>query len=297
MKKLVKNSIVGIVSPAGFIKEGEDLTTAINLLKKWGLQVKLGKAVFEKHHHFAGNDAVRLADFQQLLDDDTVSAIWCARGGYGSIRIIDQLDFTKFKKKPKWIIGYSDITVFHQVIQGFNLESIHAIMPTSTESILKSKNAINSLKSVLFGERLSYKFPSNKLNIIGKATGKVIGGNLSLLASLLGTKYALNTKNTLLFIEEIGEYKYRIDSMLQSLALNNYFKDCNGLILGGFTSIKNNDPSFGMTIEALILNIVKKYNFPVCFDFESGHITNNQALILGRQATLDIKKEDVSLNF
>lgn len=297
MNKLIKGDVVGIVSPAGFIKNDEDLSAALALLKKWGLKVKLGKHVFNKHCHFAGTDKERIEDFQNFLDDDSVKAIWCARGGYGSVRIMDKLDFSQFKKKPKWIMGYSDITVFHHVIHSFGLESIHAIMPTSTDSILKSTSATESLRKALFDEKLTYQFKSNKFNKLGKVNAEVIGGNLSILASMLGTEYALKTKNKVLFIEEVGEYKYSIDRMFQSLKLNGYFENCNGLILGGFTKIIKNDPDFGLTIEELILDVVKEFNFPVCFDFGSGHIINNNALIFGREAVLNVEENFVSLGF
>ena len=296
MKKLKKGDIVGIISPAGFVKKEADLNLAIALLKSWGLKVKLGKYVFARSNHFAGTDTQRAADFQNFLDDKEIKAIWCTRGGYGSVRILNSLDFTRFRKNPKWIVGYSDITVFHHAIALFGLESIHAMMPTSTASILESKTAVSSLKKALFGEDLSYKITPNKYNKLGKATGEIIGGNLSLLASLLGTEYALNTKGKILFIEEIGEYKYAIDRMFQSLKLNGYFKNCKALILGGFTDIKKNDPLFGLTIEELILAIVKEYDFPVCFDFEAGHITNNHALIFGRNSSIEVKKSSVVLN-
>ncbi len=297
MKKLKKGDCIGILAPAGFVKEDENLKAAIQLLERWGLQIKFGKNLYKKHHHFAGTDTERIADFQTFLDAENIQAIWCARGGYGSVRIIDKLDFTKFKKNPKWIIGYSDITVFHQAINRLELESIHAIMPTSTTAILESKSAVESLRKVLFGETLSYKIKSNKYNKIGAAKGQLIGGNLSLISSLLGTDYSIKTKNKILFIEEIGEYKYRIDRMLQSLKLNGYFNDCKALILGGFTNIPENNPNFGMSIEALVLDVVSAYNFPVCFDFEAGHITNNNALIFGRQATLQIKEDYTTLKF
>ena len=234
MIKLQKGDLIGIVTPAGFIKEGENLDTAIQLIKSWGLQVKLGKNTFSKHHHFAGTDEERTNDFQTFLDDKNIKAIWCARGGYGSIRIIDKLDFTKFKKNPKWIIGYSDITVFHQAVNKLGFESIHAIMPTSTQTIKSNKindlKAVSSLKKALFNENLSYQIKSNKHNKLGTTSGKLIGGNLAIISSLLGTNYTLKTKNNMLFIEEIGEYKYRIDRMLQSLKLNGYFIDVLNII-------------------------------------------------------------------
>jgi len=298
VKKLQKGDIIGIVTPAGFIKEGENLADAIQLIKSWDLQVKLGKNTFNKHHHFAGTDKERTDDFQTFLDDKNIKAIWCARGGYGSIRIIDKLDFTEFKKNPKWIVGYSDITVFHQAVNALGFESIHAIMPTSIETIKNNDlKAVTSFKKALFNEALNYKIKPNKHNRLGTTTGKLIGGNLAIIASLLGTKYALQPKNNILFREEIGEYKYRIDRMLHSLKLNGYFENCKGLILGGFTNIPKNDPNFGMTIEELVLNVVKEYDFPVCFDFPAGHITNNNALILGRKITLTITKTKAIINF
>jgi len=297
LSPLKENDTIGIVAPAGFIKDIESIDLAIKLLKSWGLQVKLGVHLFDKHNHFAGKDEDRLEDFQQFLDDDSIKAIWCARGGYGSIRIIDKLNFDTFRKKPKWIIGYSDITIFHNMINKLGFESIHSIMPTSKESITESNEAVESLRKTLFGESLSYIIKSNLLNKIGNTNGVLVGGNLSILSSLIGTKYNLDTANKILFIEEIGEYKYQIDRMLHSLKLNGCFDNCTGLILGNFTNIPKNEPSFGMSIEELILDLVKEYNFPVCFDFKAGHITDNNALIFGRKIILDVKNDECNISF
>ena len=294
---LKKNDIIGIVAPAGFIRKEEDLEHAFTLIKSWGLQVKLSENLFSKHHHFAGTDDIRTKDFQKLLDDDTIKAIWCVRGGYGSIRIIDKLDFTKFKKHPKWIIGYSDITVFHHSVFNLGIESLHSFMPTSTQTVLEDKNAVANLKAILFGKSISYKINSNKNNKLGKVNGKIIGGNLSIIAGLLGTDYAIKDKDFILFIEEIGEYKYKIDSMLQSIKLNGYFKNCKALILGSFTKIPKNNPLFGQTIEEIILEIVKEYDFPVCFDFPAGHIVHNNPIVFGRKVTLNITNKNVTLDF
>ncbi len=297
MKSLQKGDIVGIVSPAGFVKEGEDLHAAINLLENWNLKVKLGKHVFSKHKHFAGTDAERTADFQAMLDDDNIKAIWCTRGGYGSVRLLSKLDFTNYNNNPKWIIGFSDITVFHHVANYFKVESLHAIMPISTIAIAKEDSVKQSLYNALFGKKLRYSFKSNTYNRVGEATGEVIGGNLSLMASMLGSKYTYQTENKILFIEDVGEYKYSIDRMLQSLKLNGYFDNCNGLIVGNFTNIKKNDPPFEMTLEELILDVVKEYDFPVCFDFEAGHTRRNHTLIFGRKSVLKVKKDRVVLKF
>ena len=301
MKKLQKGDIVGVVAPAGFIKDKTNITAGILLIESWGLRVKLAKNLFNKHGHFAGNDDERTSDFQSFLDDDSIKAIWCVRGGYGSIRIIDKINFNKFKTNPKWIIGYSDVTVFHQAINNLGFESIHAIMPTSTKTIKSSEvnglNAVNSLKNILFGKELSYKIESNKHNKLGLVKGEIIGGNLSIISSLLGSKFSLKAKNKILFIEEVGEYKYSIDRMFQSLKLNGYFKDCSALILGGFTNIPENNPNFKMTIEELILDVVKEYDFPVCFDFPAGHITNNNSIIFGKNVTLEVGETTVLLKY
>ncbi len=293
---LKKNDVVGIVAPAGFIKNQESINQAITLLKNWGLQVKLGKHLFKKHNHFAGTDAERLEDFQNFLDDPKINAIWCARGGYGSVRIIDKLDFSSFKKNPKFIIGYSDITLFLTTVYNLNIPSIHSFMPTSLDTILHHKEAVLTFKNILFGNSVSYVIKQNKNNKKGIAKGKIIGGNLSILQSICGTPYSINKEKYLLFIEEIGEYKYHIDRMLHTLKLNGVLKNCSGLIVGNFTNIKKNDPLFGETIEEIILNTTKEYSFPICFDFPAGHIGNNNPIIFGKDAILQVG-ETISLKY
>jgi muramoyltetrapeptide carboxypeptidase len=295
---LQQNDTIAIVAPAGFIKNKEAINKAVDLLNNWGFKVVLGKHLFNKHKHFAGTDKERLQDFQTFLDDPKIKAIWCARGGYGSIRIIDKLNFNHFKKHPKYIIGYSDICVFHHAVFHTNTPSIHSFMPTSIDTIKQAKDAVLNFKNSLIGSEINYKIPINNQNKLGNANGKIIGGNLSILQSLAGTKFGLNNqKNYILFIEEIGEYKYHIDRMLQSLKLNGYFKNCIGLLVGHFTKIPKNDPAFGENIEEIILNVTQEYNFPVCFDFPSGHITNNQPIIFGKEAVLTIKKNSVNLKY
>ncbi|MEE9350446.1 MAG: LD-carboxypeptidase [Flavobacteriaceae bacterium] len=296
MKKLQKGDKIGICAPAGYIKKDEKLLNAISLLESWGLQVILSQHLFNSHGHFSGTDDERTKDFQTFLDDDNINAIWFARGGYGSIRIVENIDFTSFCKDPKWIIGYSDFTVFHQVINRLKLESIHAFMPTSSSTFKEENTAKESLRKALFGETLNYTIKPNKNNRLGDVKGEIIGGNLAIIASLLGTKHAINSTNKILFIEDIGEYKYRIDRMLRSLKLNGYFENCKGLILGAFTNIPQNDPDFGMSIETLILDVVKEYDFPICFDFPAGHIANNNALIFGKKSHLKITNNHVFLS-
>ncbi len=295
--KFQKNDKIAIVAPAGFINNKENIKQAVELLKSWGFKVVLGKHLFAKHKHFAGTDKQRLDDFQSFLDDTTVKAIWCARGGYGSIRIIDKLNFNTFKKHPKYILGYSDIGIFHQAVFNFNIPSLHSFMPTSIDTIQHAKSAVANLKNFLNGREITYTIPVNSNNKIGKAKGKIIGGNLSILQNLAGTKFGINGENYILFIEEIGEYKYHIDRILHSLKLHNYFANCVGLIVGGFTNIPKNDPLFGQSIEEIILHLTKGYNFPICFDFPSGHITNNQPVIFGKEAVFEVDKNFVTLEY
>ena len=294
---LTKNDTIAIVAPAGFIKDKKAVEQAILMLKNWGFQVVLGKHLYKKHKHFAGTDLQRTEDFQGFLDNPNIKAIWCARGGYGSIRIIDKLDFTIFKKHPKFIIGYSDICIFHQVVFNLDVPSVHGFMPTSLETIQTAKQAVSNFYNILTGSKTNYKIPVNKSNKNGKATGKIIGGNLSILQSLTGTKFGLKNKKYILFIEEIAEYKYHIDRMLHSLKLNGYFDNCVALLVGSFTKIPVNDPLFGESIEEIILNVVKEYNFPVCFDFPSGHIVNNQPILFGKEAVLEITDNSVTLEY
>ncbi len=295
-QNLHKGDTIAIVAPAGFLKSDELLKAAIALAKKWGLQVNIGAHVFKKKGHFAGSDNERLSDLQEAINNPSVKAIWCSRGGYGTNRIIDKLDFTSFKKQPKWVIGYSDITLLLNHINNLGVESLHAMMATSQKSLLNNL-AILSLEKVLFGKSLNYEIPSNKNNISGQAKGILVGGNLSLLASGLGTFSAPNIKNAILFIEEIGEYQYRIDRMLYSLKRNGFFNQCRGILIGGMTDIPSNDPDFGKTTEQLILDVVNRADIPVIFDVPAGHINQNCALILGRKIYISASGDMSYLKF
>ena len=286
-QNLEKGDAIAIVAPAGYLKSDESLKSGIALAEMWGLRVQLGAHIFNKEGHFAGSDAERLADLQAALDNPSVKAIWCARGGYGTNRIIDSLDFTEFKKHPKWVIGYSDITTLLNHINNLGIETLHAMMVTSQEA-LANDLAVVSLQKALFGKSLSYEIPSSKNNVIGQAKGLLIGGNLSLLVASLGTPSAPKPKNAILFIEETGEYKYRIDRMLYSLKRNGFFDKCRGILIGGMTDIPTNDPEFGKTMGQLILEVIGRTDMPICFDFPAGHITENCTLILGRKVLLKI---------
>ena len=282
---LQKGDTVAIVSTARKIAS-DQIIAAIKLLEKWGLNVVIGNTIGLKIHQFAGNDEARINDFQQMLNSPKVKAIWCARGGYGTVRLIDQLDFTEFKKHPKWIIGYSDITVLHSHIHNLGVETLHATMPINI--VNNSKEALETLKKSLFGKNLSYEIPTSENNKLGSAAGEIVGGNLSVLYSLLGSKSSIKTDGKMLFIEDLDEYLYHIDRMLVNLKRNGYFSNLKGLIIGGMTNMHDNEIAFGKTAEEIILDCVSEYDFPVVFNFPAGHLDDNRALILGRKVTLEV---------
>jgi len=293
---LQKGDTIAIVAPAGFLKSEESLKKGIALAKLWGLKVKVGQNVFKKEGHFAGTDAERLSDLQEALDDFDVKAIWCARGGYGTNRIIDQIDFTAFKKQPKWVIGYSDITILLNHINNLGIVTLHAMMATSTDAF-KNELAVLSLKNALFGKALNYEIPFETNNVLGEAHGVLIGGNLALLAASLGSNSFPNLEKSIIFIEEIGEYKYRIDRMLYSLKRHDVFKKCRGVLIGGMTDIPKNDPEFGKSINQLILDIIERRDIPVIFGVPAGHIKDNCALILGSKIAIKATKNNSIILF
>lgn len=291
---LQKGDSVAIISTARKISLDE-IKPAIELLETWGLKVVVGKTIGLENNQFAGTLQERIDDLQDVLDDATIKAIWCARGGYGTVQLIDKIDFSIFKKNPKWIIGYSDITVLHAHIHNFGIETVHATMPINISK--NSEDAKESLKNALLGNQLYYEFPSHQLNISGKPNGEIIGGNLSVLYSLLGSKSSINTKNKLLFLEDLDEYLYHIDRMLQNLKRNGYFENVSGIIVGGMTQMRDNDIPFGKTAEEIILEIVKPYNIPVIFGAPFGHLDDNRTLIFGRNAQLISDEKLVQIIF
>lgn len=290
---------IAIVAPSGVLNnQTQEITKAKTLLENWGLKVLIGKNVFKKSNHFAGTDSERIQDFQNALDNPNIKAIWCARGGYGTVRIIDKLNYSLFKKHPKWVIGYSDITAIHNQLNIEGIQSIHAMMCTSLSGDLSSiEKTISTFKSALFGIPLQYDVKGSKYNKTGQATAPLVGGNLTLLHTMLGSKTSINTSNKILFIEEIGEYKYHIDRMLQSLKRAGYFKNLKGLVVGDISKIRKNTTPWGSSIEELILDVVAEYEFPVLFNFPAGHEDNNYALILGKTIELSISKESSLVNF
>ncbi|WP_373284655.1 S66 peptidase family protein [Polaribacter pacificus] len=296
---LKKGDTIAIVAPAGILMNREaSIEKAKRLVESWGLHVVLGEHLYVQGSHFAGSDEERAADFQKALDNKNIKAIWSARGGYGSVRILDLLDFSTFKKHPKWIVGYSDITAIHSHVHNLGFETLHAMMATSLEEDPKeTKKTIASFKSALFGESLSYQVSPNDLNRKGSAEGQLVGGNLTMLLTMLGSKSEIDTRGKILFIEEIGEYKYHIDRMLQSLKRAGYFENCKGLIIGDMTKIKKNTTPWGESIESLILEVVAEYDFPVLFDFPAGHEADNQAIILGRTIEMDVTEQHATVLF
>jgi muramoyltetrapeptide carboxypeptidase len=291
---LKKGDTVAIVSTARKISS-DQIIAAIKLLEKWGLNVVIGNTIGLEENQFAGNDEARINDFQQMLNNPKVKAIWCARGGYGTVRLIDQLYFAEFKKHPKWIIGYSDITVLHSHIHNLGIATLHATMPINIEK--NSKESLETLKKSLFGKNLTYEISADEKNKSGNATGELVGGNLSVLYSMLGSKSSIKTDGKILFIEDLDEYLYHIDRMLMNLKRNGYFSNLKGLIVGGMTDMHDNEIPFGKTAEEIILDCVAEYDFPVVFNFPAGHLDDNRALILGRTVELNVNQEKATLKF
>jgi len=290
---------VAIVAPSGILKgKTDEVDQAIALLKSWNLNVIVGNHVFKQSNHFAGTDEERCEDFQAALDNPNVSAIWCARGGYGTVRILDKLDYTKFKESPKWIIGYSDITALHNQVHNQGFESLHAIMCVSlTKDLDDIKESLSTFKSAIFGESIHYTLEGSEYNRTGASSGQLVGGNLTMLHTMLGSNTSIDTTDKILFIEEIGEYKYHIDRMLQSLKRAGYFKNCKGIIVGDMTKMRKNTTLWGKPIEQLILDAFSDYDFPIAFNMHAGHEKDNRALILGRYVELVVEKDVATIVF
>jgi muramoyltetrapeptide carboxypeptidase len=273
----------------------DNLKPALDLLHSWGLEVVIGKTIGLENNQLAGTDEERAADFQQQLDHPNIKAIWCVRGGYGTVRMIDLLDFTKFKQSPKWIIGFSDVTVMHSYINNLNIATIHGAMPITVAKA--SLESIESLRKSLFGESLNYKIPFDTANRLGNAKGEIVGGNLSILYSLMGSNAQIDCKGKILFIEDLDEYLYHIDRMMMSLKRCGCFEDLNGLIVGTMTKMKDNDIPWGKNANQIIEDATKGYSFPVLYNFPAGHFRDNRALIFGKQVSLEINATTSKLIF
>jgi muramoyltetrapeptide carboxypeptidase len=292
---LQKGDLVGVVATARKFTL-QELEPTLDLLASWGLRWKIGKTIETtdlEYPQLAGGDAFRASDFQNMLDDTEVKAVWCARGGYGTIRMFDAIDWTSYEKNPKWIIGFSDVTVLHCEIQNRGYESIHAPMPVQIPH--STPNALAFLENTLFCASQKFSIPSHPMNILGNAKGRIVGGNLSILASLLGSPTALKTENCILFIEDLDEYLYHIDRMMMNLKRNQCFTSLKGVIIGGMTQMKDHNTPWGKNVSEILHSYFSKLNIPVCFEFPSGHIDNNHALILGKIANFTVQSEHVTL--
>ena len=286
---------IGIVSTARKITSIE-LQPLIDLIEAWGLKYILGSTINAESNQYAGDDLTRIADFQEMLDNPKVKAIWCGRGGYGTVRIIDHLNFSDFIKNPKWIIGYSDVTVLHSHIHNVGIETLHANMAIDIDT--KTEDTRRSIKTVLFGKDYKVTLASkNKLNREGSANGELVGGNLSILSSLVGSPSELITRGKILFLEDLDEMHYQIDRMMQCLKRSGALDNINGLVVGGMSDMRDNIIPFGKTAQEIISDTVAEYDFPVCFDFPCGHIHDNRAILLGREIHLTVAKNKVTLTF
>ena len=283
---------IRIVSPAKSIS-AELIANAVQVLSAAGHHVSIGKYTEGVHHYFAGTIQERLVDFQNAIDDQHIDVILCARGGYGCIQIIDELDFSSLYDNPKQIIGFSDVTVFHLHCHQLGIPTIHATMPLNFPE--NTEASMNSLLNVMDQKRNKYELPANELNKIGIAKGEIIGGNLAIIQTLIGTNSDCDFTNKILFIEDVSEYVYTIDRMLWSLKKADKLKYLAGMIVGGMTGMKDTEVPFGKTINEVILSHVSEYHYPVCFDFPAGHIDDNCAIIFGKSSVLKVKKNIVVL--
>jgi muramoyltetrapeptide carboxypeptidase len=293
---LRKGDTIGLVCPAGYMPL-EKAQTCINTLQEWGYNVRVGSTVgSHSENYFSGTDEERRKDFQQMLEDEEVKAILCARGGYGMTRIIDDIDFKKFKKKPKWIIGFSDITVLHShLYSNYYISSLHAPMAAAFNDEGYKNEFVMSLKAALEGKKIKYQCPVHPFNRKGEGIGELTGGNLALLVHLLGTDSDSKTKGRILFLEDTGEFLYNIDRMMRQLKRSGKLSRLAGLIIGGFTDCKDTERPFGQTAYEIIRDVVKDYDYPVCFGFPVSHEKENYALKIGVGYKLKVTKNKVVL--
>lgn len=283
---------VALVSPAGAI--GSDyIVTAAEILRSWGLDPVIGQHAYATYCYFAGTDEQRIQDMQWALDDEDIRAIFCTRGGYGSMRIVEQLDYSIFQGSPKWLVGFSDITVFHSKLNTLGIESLHAAMPKSFR--VTTPEAMQRLRNFLFGQINAYCLPHHPFNREGVVKAELTGGNLTLLHCLRSTTLECKHQSPILFIEDVGENLYAIDRMLQSLKLSEKFDRLQGLIAGNFTDMKG--LNFGKNAEEIIRDLLEDYNYPVCFGFPAGHAAENYPLIMGSTIEMEVNPEKTIINF
>ena len=293
---LQPGATIAIVCPSGFMPR-EKAQTCIDTLQQWGYKVRVGATLdSDSENYFAGTDDERLADLQHALDDPAVDAILCGRGGYGLTRIIDAIDFTAFRKKPKWLIGYSDVTVLHaHVFTKYDIATLHSPMAGAFNDGGAISEGVLSLRRALDGESAAYTCPIHQFNRCGKATAPLVGGNLSILAHLIGSPSDIDTRGKLLFLEDVGEYLYNLDRMLRQLKRSGKLANLAGLVVGGFTDLKDTTRPFGSSAYAIIRDVVSEYNYPVCFGFPVSHGQDNVALKMGLTHTLIVSDEPTLL--
>jgi len=291
---LDRGDTIGVVCPAGYMAM-ERVQQCLQILQAWGFKVKVGETVGgNSTNYFSGTDKERLTDFQEMLDDDEVKAVLCARGGYGIGRIIEQIKFKKFAKQPKWIIGFSDVTVLHaHIYSNYKIATLHAPMAGAFNE--GENEFVLSLRSALTGTSAKYEVKPHEFNKIGMASGELVGGNLALLTHICGTSSDIKTKNRILFLEDVGEYLYNVDRMLYQLKRNGKFDKLSGVIIGGFTENKDTDRPFGKTVFEIIHEIFQEFDYPICFGFPVSHGIENYALKIGAEYNLSISSGKVIL--
>lgn len=290
---LQKGDTIVILSTARKITLDE-LTMSIQLFESWGLKVKLGKTIGLEQHQFAGTDVEREADFQQAVNDPEIRAIICARGGYGTVRMMDNIDWTGMLEHPKWFVGFSDMTYIHiHLNQTLGVQTLHSSVPVFFPK--NTPEAVDSIRKQLFGETVKFEVPAHPFNRQGKAKGTLIGGNLSILYSITGTKSGFNTRGKILFIEDIDEYLYHVDRMMMNLKRSGKLQDLAGLIVGGMTDMKDNAIQFGKNAEEIIEEHVAEFNYPICFGFPAGHIADNRAIVMGKVTEMKIDADGASI--
>ncbi len=294
IQPLQKGDLIEILAPAKAIEEAH-VVFAKSFLEGKGFKVRISENCLGEDNYFSGSISERLSDFQNAVDDPEVKAIVCARGGYGCVQLVDKIQWANSLRYPKWIVGFSDVTVFHQRIGIMGMESIHGSMPLNFKK--NSSDALQTLVHALTGNSYSIKVPSNSKNNLGEAKGRILGGNLSILYSLLGTNDGIDYSNSILFIEDLAEQIYHIDRMFYAFNKAGVLDQIKGLVVGGMTDLKDTATPFGMSYEDVILSHFEYRNIPICFNFPAGHIDDNRALILGKEASLSVQKEKVQLSF
>lgn len=288
---LKKGDDVAVISTARKLSPSE-IDFAITKIKSWGLNVCFGKNLFKKQHQFAGTIKERAEDLQWALDDNNIRAVFFARGGYGSVHVVDYVDWQAFKIKPKWLIGFSDITVFHShVHQSFNIPTLHAAMPITFPQ--NTDDTIKKTRDILFGESVSYKLKGHSFNKNGEVKSIVVGGNLSILYSLLGSRSQINTNGKILFLEDLDEYLYHIDRMMQALKRAGMLENLSGLMIGSMNRMNDNTIPFGKNAEEIISDVVSEYTYPVAFNIPAGHINENLPLVFGKKVNFSVSKNEV----